>query len=336
MPKICYVEKRFGPASLNLIDKANVILDEYKAQGFDLTLRQLYYQFVARGFLENTTQSYKRLGGIIDDARLAGLIDWKRIEDRTRHSNTRPSWEAPSDILTSCHQSFHMDRWQNQKHRVEVWVEKEALAGVFASACHTLDIPWFACRGYVSQSEMWRAAQRMLVYQKSGQIPVILHFGDHDPSGIDMTRDIGDRMKMFGIRGSFEIRRLALNMAQVSEFNPPPNPAKETDSRFAGYTQLYGEESWELDALQPKYLIDLVGKTVDEYRDMGKWREIADQEQDHRARLQVLAEHWDSFKTFMDKEHDEDLTEATHGMDGEYLKELGDGFDTDSEGGDGR
>ncbi len=330
MPKILYVSKKFGAASMKVIDLVNGILNEYAAQGFDLTLRQAFYQMVARGFIENTTQSYKRLGGIIDDARLAGLIDWERIEDRTRHSNNRSAWNSPKDILVSCVHSYHLDRWEDQKYRVEVWVEKEALVGVFADICHDLDVRYFACRGYVSQSEMWRAARRMIVYQHSGQTPVILHFGDHDPSGIDMTRDIEERLHLFGV-DNVCMKRLALNMDQVEKYNPPPNPAKETDSRFQGYLAQYGEESWELDALQPNQLTALVKKHVNEYRDMDLWRDVCQEEQEQRARLQVLAEQWDSFKTFMDEEHNEDLTDATHSMDAEYTAELDAGDDGEDE-----
>src|SRR6266404_3995669 len=102
MPKIKYIPKKFTAASKTMIDNANAIIDDYAAQGYDLTLRQLYYQFVARGLLENTNENYKRLGSIINDARLAGLIDWDRITDRTRAVLTLAHWSDPASIIDAC------------------------------------------------------------------------------------------------------------------------------------------------------------------------------------------------------------------------------------------
>lgn len=291
MPKIAYKEKRFSKARLETIAKANSILAEYAAGGYDLTLRQLYYQFVARGLIENSQKSYKRLGSCIDEARLAGMIDWDSIVDRTRNLQGRSSWSSPAEIVQSCYYSFHYDRWANQPCRVEVWCEKEALIGIFSRVARTYDVDYFACRGYVSQSEMWRAARRLHRYAQNGQMPIILHFGDHDPSGIDMTRDITDRMAMFGTR--LDVKRLALNMDQVEEHSPPPNPAKFTDSRCAGYVERFGDESWELDALDPDTLAALVASSINKYRDMDKWEQQIERELDARSQLKVLSDNWD-------------------------------------------
>jgi hypothetical protein len=156
-----------------------------------------------------------------------------------------------------------------QPHRLEVWIEKEALAGVFAGVCKKNDVPFLSCRGYRSQSEMWRVAMRLKAQAKKGQQIVVLHFGDHDPSGIDMSRDIEERLGVFGLRLDFH--RLALNIAQVDEYQPPPNPVKQTDSRFESYTQRFGDEFWELDALEPAILAGLDEDWVAKFRDPEKW-----------------------------------------------------------------
>jgi hypothetical protein len=197
MPKIKYVDKAFRQGALDIIDKANEIIDEYNAQGFKLTLRQLYYQFVARDIIPNKQSEYKRLGGIISDGRLAGLIDWLAIEDRTRNLQSLATWSSPEDIIGAAASGYREDKWKDQKTRIEVWIEKDALAGVFADVCEALEVPYFSCRGYTSQSEMWSAAMRLRRYERGGQETVILHFGDHDPSGIDMSRDIKDRLYQF-------------------------------------------------------------------------------------------------------------------------------------------
>jgi hypothetical protein len=228
-----------------MVAKANEIIAEYAAQGFDLTLRQIYYQFVSRDIIPNTQKDYKNLGSIVNDARLAGLIDWESIVDRTRELRSLSHWDGPDSIIDACAGQFNVDRWKGQRYRPEVWIEKDALVGVFERACNELDVPLLSCRGYTSQSEMWGASQRMLRYKRAKQTPIVFHFGDHDPSGKDMSRDILDRLELF-TRGQIKFQRLALNMEQVEQYNPPPNPAKISDSRANGYIAEFGNESWEL------------------------------------------------------------------------------------------
>ncbi len=116
---------------------------------------------------------------------------------------------------------------------------------MFEPICEELDVPYFSCRGYTSQSEMWAAAQRLLgyIWAKQRQHVTILHFGDHDPSGIDMTRDIRERLSLFCGGEGFAVRRIALNMDQVRQYDPPPNPAKLTDTRVDAYLRKYGDDS---------------------------------------------------------------------------------------------
>lgn len=297
MPKIAYIPRRFQSAAKALITKAEVIINEYHRQGFTLTLRQLYYQFVARGYIENTMKSYKRLGDVINDARLAGLIDWDAIEDRTRNIRALPHWRDPSAIVDACASQFNLDLWATQRHRVEVWIEKDALVGVIERACTDFDTPHFSCRGYVSQSEMWSAAMRAVERMRHAkQRTIVLHFGDHDPSGLDMTRDIEDRITMFcshhGYPGAFEMRRLALNMDQVNEYNPPPNPAKVTDSRFQNYQALHGDESWELDALEPALLDTLIRDEITTLLDEAAFAKLQRLQLQHRDELSSVAERW--------------------------------------------
>jgi hypothetical protein len=291
MPCICYVDRQFSTSTMEVIDKANRIVEEYLAQGFRLTLRQLYYQFVARGWLANRQQNYKRLGSILGDARNAGLIDWSAIEDRTRELRSKPHWDSPADILESCAAQFRFDLWKDQPYRVEVWIEKDALLGVFEPTCVELDAPLFSCRGYTSQSEVWEAGRRLLSHLEAGQSPVILHFGDHDPSGMDMTRDITERLGLYA-EEPIEVERLALNYDQVQQYSPPSNPAKVTDSRYAKYVEVHGEESWELDALEPNVIAELIRSTVLSYRDESLWEDAMKRQQAARDRLRELAENW--------------------------------------------
>ena len=292
MPKIVYVEKRFSASSVAIIEHANAIIAEYAAQGFDLTLRQLYYQFVSRDLIANRQSEYKRLGGIVSDARLAGLIDWSAIIDRTRNLQQNSHWHTPRQIVEACASQFQIDKWAGQHYRPEVWIEKDALIGVISGVCQKNDMPYFSCRGYTSQSEMWAAAQRLLNWIKRGQVPVILHLGDHDPSGIDMSRDILGRLKLF-VGAQVEVIRLALKFDRVEQYGPPPNPAKVTDSRAGVYIAQYGAETWELDALEPVVMAELIETHVAQLRQEEAWNEALAREQQYRQTLGAMAEHWE-------------------------------------------
>ena len=298
MPKIEYTPRKFGKPTLAIIDWANAIIAEYQDQGYKLTLRQLFYQGVSRDLLANTVQNYKRLGGIISDARLAGLIDWNSIEDRTRELKNTAFWNSPAQILEACANQYKSDKWADQPCRVELWIEKEALAGVFERIAQELGVPYFCCRGYTSQSEMWEAAQRLRQHTHNGQKPIILHFGDHDPSGIDMTRDIIERLELFRC-DTLSLDRLALNMDQVEHYNPPPNPAKETDSRFRAYIAKFGSESWELDALEPQGLAALARDRVMELVDREKWDAAVKKEEEERQILVNASDRWDEVTDYL-------------------------------------
>lgn len=299
MPKIEYIPKKFGKGSLEIIDGANAIIETYLAQGYKLTLRQLFYQFVSRDLIANKVSEYKRLGQIISDARLAGLIDWNSIEDRTRNLKALGHWTSPQEIMDSAAASYRLDKWETQNYRIEIWIEKEALAGVFERVANEFDVPFFCCRGYTSQSEMWSAAQRLRSHYNSGYKPLILHFGDHDPSGIDMTRDIMDRIKLF--RCDMHLDRLALNMDQIEQYNPPPNPAKETDSRFEAYIERFGTESWELDALEPSVLADLVREKVESVIDWDAWNAVLKQEEKEKLLMAKASLKWDEVVDFLEQ-----------------------------------
>jgi hypothetical protein len=295
--KINYKEINFGASSLQTIDLANQILEEYADRGIVVTLRQLYYQFVSRGAIANKQTEYKRLGSIINDARMAGLVDWEALQDRTRNLVRRSSWGAPEDVIRSAAKAYHRDYWSKQRNRVEVWIEKDALVGVIEDVCHEYDVAYFSCRGYTSASEMWHAAMRVRHYQNMGNDVTILHLGDHDPSGKDMTRDIKNRL--FGFGADVEVRRIALNIDQVRRYQPPPNPAKTTDSRAADYIAEFGDESWELDALPPDALVDLVRDEIWNLVDGEKFDEVRAEVEEERAVLTATYRNWTAVSSYV-------------------------------------
>lgn len=332
MPKIVYESWKPQAAARRLVNHILDILDEYVAQGFDMTIRQVYYQVVARdlfpddrmwtwddvrkrwfkdqGGTKNADPNYQWLKNVISRARLAGMVDWETIVDRTRHPHLLPIFTDEPDMLSwtatpwsDGSERFFMyrtDRWARQKHRFEVWVEKEALAGVFRRVCDELHVPLLACRGYLSSSASWRSARRFEEHMDADQYVTVLHFGDHDPSGCHMTKDNLDRLTLFdhspdiyeGEDGNVEVERMALNMDQVRRFNPPPNPAKLTDPRSKEYVRTHGEVSWELDALQPSFLAELVRDRVIDGRDEDLWQEATEEDEEGRRKLSLVGDKW--------------------------------------------
>lgn len=290
MPLIKYEDKNFRAETYAIIDNANSIIGEYERQGFNLTLRQLYYQFVSRGLLGNNDKNYNKLGNIVSDARRAGLIDWDSIVDRTRYLRKLSQWNKPQDILESAVKSYHKNLWEGQEVVVEVWIEKDALVGVIEDVCNQYDTPYFSCRGYVSDSEMWSAAMRQVSrYDKYNQQTVILHLGDHDPSGIDMTRDIESRIRLFTKDNVYVVvNRIALTDEQIREVNPPPNPAKITDSRYESYVKEYGTESYELDALEPRYITNLISENIEIYRNENIYNYAYNRQEEEREKIKKL------------------------------------------------
>jgi hypothetical protein len=295
--KQAYNDTTFRGETLALINFINSLIASYQRQGFTLSVRQLYYQLVARDMVPNTERSYKRVASIINDGRLAGLIDWDAIEDRNRDIEVRGRWTSAAQIIRASAESFHMDMWDNQDTRVFVIVEKAALAGVLGGVCRRYDVPLLAARGYPSVSILREMVLEHFVDpMEAGQAIRVLHFGDHDPSGLDMTRDLDERIAMFidgaGLSdggGDFLIERLALNMPQIDEKKPPPNPAKVTDSRFEGYRERFGEESWELDALEPSYLVNLAESEIQQYIDDERWARRREEIDDIETRLKKTA-----------------------------------------------
>lgn len=297
MPKIQYKEINFRGKSLELIELINQVVDEYSSQGYELTLRQTYYQLVARGYIPNNERSYKNIGNLINDGRLAGLIDWHSITDRTRNLRRNSHWTTPSSVIESAMYSYMLDKWEGQPNYVEVWVEKDALVDIVGQACGGIDTPFFSCRGYTSQSEMWAAAQRFIRQNRIRDNCFIIHLGDHDPSGIDMTRDIQERLWMFG--ADVEVKRVALTMEQVQTYNPPPNPAKITDSRCGKYMEEFGNESWELDALEPQMMTRLIRDEVTALRDDDIYQAVCNREAKEKEELRMISRRYGEAVTYL-------------------------------------
>ncbi len=266
----------------------NEIIDEYAMQGYKLTLRQLFYQLVSRDIIPNQTKEYAKLSGLLVKGRMAGAVDWESIEDRIRVPYIPSAWDSPEAIIESAIYSYRRNRQEGQEVYIELWVEKDALSGVLKEITKKYHINLMVNRGYSSCTAMHDSFKRLKEAEDEDKQTYILYLGDHDPSGLDMIRDVYDRLEEFGVYP--EVRQIGLTMEQIKKYNPPPNPAKITDPRATKYIEKYGETSWEVDALNPETLHSLVKENVEELININLFNKSLKQEEKDKTKLKKLAQ----------------------------------------------
>ncbi len=271
-------------AALDTVQHCNRIIAGYQQQGLKLTLRQLYYQLVHRNIIKNNQREYKRLSSVISDARLSGLIDWNAIEDRIRRPIAANEYRDLKQLVDAALYSYRLPRWSTQDNYVELWVEKDALAGVLEPLAREYHVTLMVNRGYSSQSAMYESAARFKAKQDESLNLSLIYLGDFDPSGEDMVRDISERLEMFGV-DDLTVTKVALTRDQIDEFEPPPNPAKISDPRAQKFIAEHGSSSWEVDALPPEELQRIIREAFDEIVDQDAMQVIIDKETSDKAAL---------------------------------------------------
>ncbi len=287
MAREAFKAVRFTARSIELINVCNEIIEDYQSQDLRLTLRQLYYQLVTRNVIPNVERSYKNLSSLVTDARMAGKMDWSAIEDRVRVPRRASEWISIQALVESALYSFRLPRWEGQSAYAELWVEKDALAGVLEPLAREAHVTLMVNRGYSSASAMYESAQRFGRWAGEGRDLVLFYLGDFDPSGEDMVRDVRDRLFTFGV--NVNVRKIALTPAQIEEFNPPPNPAKMSDPRAAAFVAEHGATSYEVDALPPQELARIVRGAFEEVIDREAMDEVIEQEETAKSKLRAAA-----------------------------------------------
>ena len=261
-----------------LINAAIDVLNEYRP----MTLRQVYYQLVAKHIIDNNRNEYQRLSNALVKARQEGLIPWDWIEDRTRKPRQPNMWLDLEHFIDTVKQAYRKNTWQYQPRYIEVWLEKEALAGVFTDIIEEYGVTLVVGRGYNSWSAYEEAARRLTMYDKPASI---LYFGDFDPSGEDIVRALSDSLSFF--KTCPEIEKVALTYNDVVEYNLPPDFTKATDSRSKAFIERYGNIAVELDALPLPVLQNRIRKAVEANLDLGALAAIRHEE---AAELEELNE----------------------------------------------
>ncbi len=268
--------RRTETEKANILETVKTILGETKP----MTLRQIYYQLVSKQVFENIKSNYDFLSGFLRDARKDGLISWTSIEDRTRRPRDVNMWEDVSDFIKTLKDVYRLDVWQTQKKYVVVWLEKDALSGIFEEITNWYGVTLLVGRGYNSWSLKNQLAER---FKKMKRETTVLYFGDFDPSGEDIVRDLAESFGFFGLSPKFV--KVALTLEDVRKYRLPYDFAKKTDTRAKGFIEKYGDIAVELDALPVDVLRNKIIESIESEMDIGALMEIKKNEKEERKRF---------------------------------------------------
>lgn len=261
--------------TVRLIEIAKDIL----AEGHPMTVRQVYYQLVSRQVIKNNRVQYQAVSNALVNARRSGVIPWEWIEDRLRRPRHVSMWAGLPEFAETCRRSYRRDVWETQPGYVEVWLEKDALSGIFEDVLNPYGVTLNVGRGYDGWDSIHNAAER---YEEKAVVTV-LYFGDFDPSGEDMVRSL---IKRLGDQGAVpEVIKCALTHEDILRYQLPPDFAKKTDTRTAAFIVKHGDISVELDALPPDVLRERLEEEVSSRMDLKALKVIKKMEAKERAEL---------------------------------------------------
>jgi len=278
---------------LNQSERINQVVDELR-EYWPLTLRQVYYRLVAANVISNTRSKYNDLSKVIKQMRLDGMLSWVAIEDRTRRITDKRGLSDESEFIEQ-EIDWFLDGYnrclvQGQEKYVELWVEKDALSKIFEDVAYPYCIRAVICKGYQSVSFTKNYMDRAIKAMRQGQQPVILYFGDFDPSGVQMFEATQETLENeMGVRG-VQYKRIALNFEDIERNNLPPDPEaiKETDKRYKWFVNKYGRYAFELDALHPAILKKLAVGAIEGELDMDLFHEQQEIEEMEREKIEAI------------------------------------------------
>jgi hypothetical protein len=264
-----------------------------------LTLRQIYYQLVGKGYIENNVSQYGMLSKLIKHARIDGFIAWEDVEDRVRAYHDLTGWDSSDTFIEASVGSFlrgyKRDLIQTQEKYLEIWIEKDALSSIFTRVASEYTVPVVVCRGFSSVSFLNDYKRRLLAQRR---LPVLLYFGDFDPSGVEMLSAMETTLRDELEVQLVEFKRIGLLKEDIYRYNLPhsPDALKKSDTRAKKHIAEYGELAVELDALPPKILQDKIREAIQNelnpeafYFEQNREKNEFDKLNRFRAELQELA-----------------------------------------------
>jgi hypothetical protein len=249
-----------------------------------MTVRQVYYQLVSRQVIKNIKTMYQAVSILLRDARKDGTIPWEWIEDRLRRPREVSMWSDLSHFAETARRAYRRDVWASQSQYIEVWLEKDALSGIFEDVLRPYGVTLNVGRGFDGWTSIKDATDRYnyraLEQEKE---TFILYFGDFDPSGEAMVHSLRERIDFFKVEP--EIIKCALTPDDIRRYSLPPDFAKKTDSRAAKFIAEHGDISVELDALPAAVLRNRLVTEVDNRMNLDALQEVKEQEEADRTLL---------------------------------------------------
>jgi len=213
--------------------------------------------------------------------RRAGDLPYEWLADNTRWQRKPQTFNGVEEALHNTAQFYRKALWADADAYVEVWLEKDALAGVVMPVTGLYDVPLMVARGYASLSFLHSAADHI----SDLNVPTfIYHFGDFDPSGVNAGEKIEETLREMAPGADITFKRVAVTPAQIDAWNLPTRPTKMSDSRAKGF----GDVSVELDAIEPNLLRVLVRSTLERHLPPDRFAVLKAAEESERALIAGL------------------------------------------------
>lgn len=260
--------------TITLIETAREIL----AADHPMTVRQVYYQLVSRQVIKNNRGQYQAVSAALVDARKEKIIPWEWIEDRLRKPRDVAMWRDLADFAQVA-QQYRRDVWHTQPTCIEVWLEKDALSGIFEDVLDRYGVTLNVGRGFDGWDSIYHAAERY----GDGDGITVLYFGDFDPSGECMYHSLRERLAFF--KSCPEIIKCALTADDIERYHLPPDFAKVTDTRHDAFVAKHGDISVELDALPGDVLRQRLVDEVESRMDLEALAQVQRIERGERMRI---------------------------------------------------
>lgn len=226
-----------------------------------MTVRQVFYRLVGLGVIDKSEAEYKQtVCRLLADMRRERVIPFHWIADNTRWMRKPRTYSSLEDALRRTAQTYRRALWADQDVYVEVWLEKEALAGVLVDVTSEYDVPLMVTRGYPSMSYLHSAAEAIA---DCGCPAHLYYFGDHDPSGVDIPRYVEQQLREYAPEAEIHFHHAAVTPEQIAEYELPTRPTKKSDTRAKNFTG----ESVEVDAISPAELRALATNAIEQHID---------------------------------------------------------------------
>jgi len=262
------------------------VMRAFQEAGYPQTVRQVFYKLTTFGAVEKTEQGYKGVAYHLLKMRRAGALPYYWIADNTRWVRKPDTYDDISQFLTISRDAYRRALWAGQPDYIEVWCEKDALAGVLSDVTNEFDVPLYVSRGFASETYVYEAAQAI---KRKGKPTYIYYFGDYDPSGVAARNDVRRKLASMGARVNFEAA--AVTPDQVTRWSLPTRPTKKTDSRAKGWRG----DSVELDAIPADQLRRLVRDVIERHIDSRELEETRRAERLERQALEQVISSLDNF-----------------------------------------